>query len=583
MSKKKHKKVNSVPNNTEEKKVEEVKVIEKEEKMITIEEMKALRNSVKNFEVPELNIPSASKIVIKGDEDKDEQADLLDKLLTEDDFDKKPKKKKIKAPEKEIDLMVEKDEPKNEETSKEEDETIDIPVITKKSKEVHHEEKVEVPAKPKKEKVETPKKEIIKEEKVKPHPHKEEAKPKKKRKKKINYKNLFKLIFKIVLAILIIWIILKAFGALFNNKNIKVKSNIPNDVGIGDYTEAPLTNYGIYKTIPETIKGVYLSEYTMASNDNVEKWINICKQKEINALVINVKNDDGHLAFEVDYDVAHSAGADEYRSIKDPAELVLRLKQNGIFPIARIVSFKDPFLANHKSYYAIKDGSGSVLKIKSGNNWEAWVNPYNTDLWDYIINVSKCAADVGFKEIQYDYIRFATGPQLESAAFGFESATKSKRDIILEFSRYAKRQLEDYGVYLSADVFGTIITSDYDAQIVGQNYLEMGKIYDFICPMIYPSHYANGSMGITYPDLDPYQTVYNALDASNKLLDQIPEGEHRAEVRAWLQDFTAAWVKPHQTYGAKQLREQKQAVYDSGNTEWLLWNASNKYSLDGLN
>ncbi|MCQ2748883.1 MAG: hypothetical protein MJ246_02460 [Clostridia bacterium] len=201
MSKKKHKKVNSAPNNNQIDKVEEVKVTPKEEKMITIEEMKALRNSVNNFEVPELDIPSASKIVIKGDEDKDEQADLLDKLLTEEDFGKKTKKKKIKAPEKEIDLMIEKEEVKKEtEPEIAEEEEIEIPVITNKGKEP----KAELPAKPKKEEVEAPK--VEKPKKVKPAPVKEvEAKPKKKkRKKKLNYKNLLKLIIKIALAVLVI-------------------------------------------------------------------------------------------------------------------------------------------------------------------------------------------------------------------------------------------------------------------------------------------------------------------------------------------------------------------------------------------
>ncbi len=110
----------------------------------------------------------------------------------------------------------------------------------------------------------------------------------------------------------------------------------------------------------------------------------------------------------------------------------------------------------------------------------------------------------------------------------------------------------------------------------------MSKIYDFICPMIYPSHYANGSLGVEYPDLDPYNLVKKALEASNNVISNIAKGEHRATVRAWLQDFTATWVSPHQTYGPQQIREQKQAVYDSGNTEWLLWNASNKYSTGGL-
>lgn len=490
-----------------------------------------IKENIETYTVPKLEIPDTKKVNDKSKKlNETETALLLDKFISidEKDFDlKNRKKKKSKINDK------------------------------KNFKPSNDTAKVEG-----------------KEEKAK-------VKKNKKTRKKLNVKNLFKLIFRIVLLILIILFMCKAVKYAINMQGIKKADVIDKDLVVSDYTLAPLTNYGIYKTIPN-VKGVYLSEYTMSSSSNVEKWINICKEKEINALVINVKNDDGRISFNIDNQVANEIGADANRTIKDPAELVLKLKQAGIFPIARIVAFKDPYLAKNRPDLAIKDASGNVLRIKSGNNWEAWVNPYNKELWEYIVDISKCAADVGFKEIQYDYIRFATGPQISEANFGFDSNEKTFRDIVLEFSRYAKDELEKYGVYVSADVFGTIITSDYDAKIVGQNYLEMGKIYDFLCPMIYPSHYNNGSLGVKYPDLDPYNLVLNAMKASNEVLDAIPKGEHRAIVRAWLQDFTAPWVTPHQTYGAKQLVEQKQAVYDSQNAEWLLWNAGNKYSLDGL-
>jgi len=384
-----------------------------------------------------------------------------------------------------------------------------------------------------------------------------------------------------ILVVITLLVMLTVKNAKMHKNEVKVQKNPPKRISIQNYEEAPLTNYGIYKTIPK-VKGVYLSEYTMSSQSKVDEWIRICKEKEINAVVINVKNDDGLIAFEIDYDVANQIGADKNGTIKDPAELVLKLKQAGIFPIARIVAFKDPYLAKNRPDLSIKDANGNVLRIKSGNRWEAWVNPYNKEIWEYIVNVGKCAADIGFKEIQFDYIRFGTGSQMKQAYFGEIGKQKTFRDIVLEFCRYAKDELNAYGVYVSADVFGTIITSDLDAGIVGQNYLEMAKIMDFICPMVYPSHYNPGSLGLTYPDLEPYELVKRSLEKSRELLDQIPKGEHRAVVRAWLQDFTAPWVKPHQTYGVKQLKEQKKAVYDAGEEEWLLWNAGNKYTIDGL-
>ena len=166
--------------------------------------------------------------------------------------------------------------------------------------------------------------------------------------------------------------------------------------------------------------------------------------------------------------------------------------------------------------------------------------------------------------------------------YGEDSQEKSKTEVISEFTAYAYETLSPLGVWVSADVFGTIIDNEYDASLVGQDYREMAMNLDYICPMVYPSHYRDGVYGIEHPDLQPYETVLAALQASEEVLSGIPKGEHRAQVRAWLQDFTASWVNPHQSYGGEQIRSQIQAVYDSGSAEWLLWNAKCSYTEEGL-
>lgn len=559
--------------------VDAYKVVKENKKARMTDE--ELRDSIVNYKVPELDIPDFSHgKTLKGKDDHSEKSNLLDKLLVEEENKnikktKKNSKKDFKNhSEKQVELF---DEEIVKEDTHEEEKNDNKETTVKKNAEEGLSEKAKRKAEfaAKTGGVKTANREVkfVKKEN-------QNNKPKKKR---LKVGKLISLIITLVIILFILFFGIKFLISFINESNInKIRANAPDTFGISDYTEAPLTNYCIYKTIPNKIRGVYISEYTIASESNVDKWIKICKESELNALVINVKNDDGLISFEVDYEDAHNAGADANRTIKDPAELCLKLKQNGIWPIARIVSFKDPYLAKNRSDLALKDKSGNVLAVKSGSHYENWVNPYNRDLWDYVVNVSKCALDVGFKEIQYDYIRFGTGTEMANASFGFDSDTKTKRDIIIEFSRYAKDQISAYGGYLAADVFGTIITSNYDAEIVGQNYLEMGKIYDFLCPMIYPSHYADGSLGVTYPDLDPYSLVKKAMEASNEVLSAIPEGEHKAVVRAWLQDFTAPWIAHYQTYGPTQIRQQKQGVYDSGNVEWLLWNASNKYSTGGL-
>ncbi len=350
----------------------------------------------------------------------------------------------------------------------------------------------------------------------------------------------------------------------------------------GIYAEQPNTNYIKYVK-PVKAKGIYLSEWTLSSKAKRDYWINVINETEVNAIVLNVKNDDGKISFDMNAKVAKEIGATNGAPIKDMKSIVAKMKENGIYPIARIVAFKDPYLAEKRPDLAIKDETGAILRLKTpSGKVEAWVNPYNHEVWEYIIDVSKEAAVAGFEEIQFDYIRFSTARGIERANFGEKAKDKSKTDIITEFTKYAVSELKPLGVYVSADVYGTIINSDVDSKIVGQDYTEMARHLDYICPMVYPSHYGNGAMGVKYPDLQPYDTILKAMQLSEARLNKIPEGEHRAIVRPWLQDFTATWIKPYQKYTAQQIREQKKGVYDAKLEEWILWDANNRYTLDGL-
>ena len=171
---------------------------------------------------------------------------------------------------------------------------------------------------------------------------------------------------------------------------------------------------------------------------------------------------------------------------------------------------------------------------------------------------------------------------MKTVNFGKEARNKSKLEVITEFTKYAKETLSPLGIYVSADVYGAIIDSEVDADIVGQSYVEMSKYLDYISPMVYPSHYADGSYGIPHPDLEPYKLILKSMEASKAALDAIPEDEDKAIVRPWLQDFTASWLKNHKSYNGKEIKDQIKAVYDAGYDEWILWNGRNKYTKSGL-
>lgn len=329
--------------------------------------------------------------------------------------------------------------------------------------------------------------------------------------------------------------------------------------------------------IPVQVKGIYVTAPTAGTN-LLSNLITLADTTEINAMVIDVKDDKGIISYEMDNAIAKEIGA-VTNMIPDIDTLVDTLKSRNIYLIARIVAFKDPLLAEKRQDLAIKNQDGTIFRDSNG---EGWVNPYNRKVWDYLVELATQAAASGFDEIQFDYIRFSTGQGISAADFGEDAKTIGKEEVITEFTKYAYEKIRPLGVFVSADVYGTIISSSIDAGLVGQNYVEMSKYLDYICPMIYPSHFGEGNYGIKYPDQEPYNIIKKVLTASETSLTQIPEGEHRAIVRPWLQAFTATWIAHYMQYGPEEIRDQINGVYSVGYDEWILWNAASDYKEDGL-
>ena len=328
------------------------------------------------------------------------------------------------------------------------------------------------------------------------------------------------------------------------------------------------------------VKGIYISGY-MAGSEGFQSILDKIEGTEINAVVIDVKNDDGRITFIMDDAPTVKEIGAEKRYIQDMPALMAQLKARGIYTIARVVAFRDPYLAEQKPDWSLKNADGSLHRDNKGL---AWINPYKREVWDYLVEVGTAASKAGFDEVQFDYIRFATDSTMKQVAFEEEDTKgRSKTDIITEFIKYAYEKLSDQNITVSADVFGTIIGSNVDAQAVGQVYSDMADHLDYICPMIYPSHYGDGNFGIDHPDTQPYETIREALKLSVKDLEKTKkEGVPQAVVRPWLQDFTASYLKHYIPYGKKEVRDQIQAVYDAGYDEWILWSASNRYTWDAM-
>lgn len=338
---------------------------------------------------------------------------------------------------------------------------------------------------------------------------------------------------------------------------------------------------------PEKIKGIYISGWTAGSDKKFSRLLDLIDETELNAVVIDIKDAEGLVTYRSKVPWTRANRTRSY-AVKDISLLLGNLKERNIYPIARIVCFRDPLLSMAYPDIALKSRDGSLWKDRAGIGW---LNPYNKEGWKYLLDLSKEAAILGFKEIQYDYVRFPTDGNIRDIDYGEGPGISGRSNAISDFLAYAKAGLEPLGTIVSADLFGIAATDVRGGRYIGQDMVKMAREVDYVSPMIYPSHYANIKQNGTgqlindvlfkYPDLEPYSVVYNSLAVAQKRLQT---SKVSGRLRPWLQAFTASYLGKdrYQPYSGKQIKEQIKAVSDAGIDEWMLWNASNRYPNDGL-
>lgn len=322
------------------------------------------------------------------------------------------------------------------------------------------------------------------------------------------------------------------------------------------------------------VRGIYVSAKTLALSKRLEELLKLAKENDINAFVIDVKADFGEITFPISEDVKkYSESSNKKVDIKDMAPIMEKLKEHNIYTIARIVSFKDPTYAkeNPDKIISYKE-NGKAFSNKDGL---VWVSPHDRNLWEYNIFVAKEAAKAGFNEIQFDYVRFpaSDGGKLDSVLDYKNTKKESKAKTIQKYLEYAREELAEYKVYISADVYGQI-GSVQDDMALGQYWEAVSSEVDYISPMMYPSHYGKGVYGLSVPDANPYKTIYYSSKDSINRNNNI---DNPAIIRPWIQAFTAKWVKGHIKYGPEEIKEQIKALSDLGIDEYILWSPTNKY------
>lgn len=329
------------------------------------------------------------------------------------------------------------------------------------------------------------------------------------------------------------------------------------------------------------VKGIYVTAYSVGYEEKFNKLVDYVDSTDLNAMVIDIKDDMGVVTADFKSKDTHiQENTEEY--IPDIKELMDMMEEKQIYPIARIVTFKDTLLANEQPEMSFTESDGSVWVASNG---ESFINPFLKQTWDYAVNVGIEAAKVGFKEIQFDYVRFPEGFEVWGDTLnygmgdyaGLDMTDDEKRvQAITDFTAYAKEKLMPYGVDVSVDIFG-YTASVVEASGIGQNFPQISENVDVISSMIYPSHWGTDYFGIYKPDLYPYELVTEYMKVENELLASL---ETPPVTRPWLQDFTASYLGSgfYQTYGKEQVDAQVQALADAGVHEFLLWNALNNYT-----
>ncbi|QCX32779.1 hypothetical protein FDN13_03130 [Caloramator sp. E03] len=366
-------------------------------------------------------------------------------------------------------------------------------------------------------------------------------------------------------------------GWILSNYTVKNRTDLlSKDLKSLDFS--PQNKVSEYDNNPRVkVKGIYVTIYS-ASNSRIDELIEMTKRTKINAFIIDVKDDKGTMLFPTKAAEKYAPEANKKAPIKDIAAFMKKLKDNNIYAIARIVSFKDPtYIKAHPDRAIIYKGTNKVFTNKDNL---AWATAYDKDLWDYNISVAKEAAEVGFNEIQFDYVRFpaSNGGKLDKILDYRNTDNIPKPLAIQNYLKLAYKELSPLKVYIGADIYG-LVGSVPDDMALGQYFEAISNVVDYVCPMMYPSHYANGTYKLQIPDAKPFETIFNSAKDSVARNKNI---KTPAIIRPWIQDFTATWVKGHIHYGVNEVSNEIKALELNGIDEFMLWNAGNKYTEEAV-
>lgn len=336
--------------------------------------------------------------------------------------------------------------------------------------------------------------------------------------------------------------------------------------GIGKPIAAtPLHQTPLPQPEPFTARAVYMNPLISVTNEDFLYLVNMINQTDLNALVVDVKE----VGVYVPSAVELFNETNTVSPVLDAAGLLRTLDANDIYGIARLVVFKDSDIALARPDLAVLDTETGEPWVDYGDG--RWLNPFNEEVWAAIADYAVELAEMGFDEIQFDYVRFPSDGDLSTMDFGRDVDEPARIEALAGFLGYCRERLAPYEVRTGADVFGyTYLLDDIG---IGQDAASIAQFVDVVCPMVYPSHYPEGSMDVDgHPNDFPYETIVQTLDVGASRVAP-------TQTRPWIQDFSLPGMRE---YGVEDVRAQIRACDEAGTAGWMVWDPNNIYHADAF-
>jgi len=332
---------------------------------------------------------------------------------------------------------------------------------------------------------------------------------------------------------------------------------------------APEPPKPVHIATPKAVKSVYMSSWVAGTPSIRERLVTLADTTEVNAIVIDVKDYSGKVSFITGDPEIAKVGSEEER-IRDLNAFIDRLHAKNIYVIARITVFQDPVYSKKYPSEAVGNKNGGIWKDRKGLSY---IDPSSQAFWDYIVRISKASEQIGFDELNFDYIRYPSDGPMSLATYPKSGSPFVRAEKLEAFFVYLDNALKDTPVPLSADLFG-LTTSAMDDLGIGQVLERALPHFDYVAPMVYPSHYSAGFQGFKNPADHPYEVVKYAMLEGVKKANAASSSPDK--LRPWIQDFDLG-----ADYGPTQIRAQIQATYDAGLNSWMSWDPGNKYTSGG--